>query len=295
MRRCCALGAVGVLLVAEALFAKALEPGRYADRISITVQGKDRAYYAGTVTSPVEYHLAGPTTVRVIARIELGRRGAARPFKVYAKVDSEKPREYSFRAGRSSDAGIRSEPNRRISRSSSFYVTLGRGAHRCRLWAEAPRGRIWLRTLTAERAKQPRQVFYSPREWADVVTVIVREREYKYYRATADQPVELQIVGPTTIEVRSRFEFDFATKGIHDYRLQVLEDGALKRSYAFSSRRSHVCVYRDQLELVPGRANKFHITVGRGRHVLTFVPQPRPDPSLGILLRFFVPRSALRP
>jgi hypothetical protein len=292
-RRLFAAAAV-ILCLAEAPLAKALEPARYAERIVITIQGKDRAYHAGTESSPVEFHVVGPTTIRVVARIELGRRGTARPLTVQAKLNGEKPRSYSFREGRSPDAGIREDPELPISRSASFYLTVGRGVHRCQIWGEAPRGKIWLRALSAERPKQSRSVAYWPSEWADVVPLIVREQEYKYYRATAERPVKLEILGPTTIEVRSRFEFDFATKGIQDYRIQVLEDGALKRSDAFSSRRSHVCVYRDQLELVPGRANKFHITVGRGRHVFAFVPQPRPDSSLGVLLRFFVPRSALK-
>jgi hypothetical protein len=287
--------AVVILCPTDAPLAGAVEPARYAERISITVQGRDRGYHSGTESSPVEFHVVGPATIRVLARIELGMRGTARPFTVYAGLDGGKPRAHSFRAGRSADAGFRDDPDQPLSRSCSFYVTVERGVHRCRVWGDAPRGKIWLRALSAERPKQSRSVAYWPKKWADVVTLIVREQEYKYYRATADQPVELEILGPTTIEVRSRFEFDFATKGIHDYRMQVLEDGALKRSYAFSSRRSHVCVYRDQLELVPGRANKFHLTVGRGRHVFTFVPQARPDPSLGVLLRFFVPRSALRP
>jgi hypothetical protein len=277
------------------LLARSIEPARYAERTSITVIGRDRGYHRGTRSTPVEYHVLGPATLRVIARVELGRRGTARPFSVVAAVDDHRERTYEFRAGRSPDAGIRSDPKLPISESRSFYVTLGQGVHRCRLWGEAPRGKVWMRVLTAERSRREDQVAYSPTEWAEAVTLIVREQEYKYYRATADRPVRLAITGPTTVEVRSRFEFDFATKGIQDYRIQVLEDEALRQTYAFSSRRSHVCVYRDQLDLVPGRANKFHLTVGRGRHVFALVPQPRPDQSLGVLVRFFVPRSALRP
>jgi hypothetical protein len=284
-----------VLCTIDGVRALAVQPAHYEDRTTVTIRGKDRSYYYGTEATPVEFHVFGPTRVRVIARVELGRRGAPRPFTVNVSVDDEKPRQHRLRAGRSPEAGFRGRSGVPVSESRSVYLDLAQGTHCCRVWGEAPQGRVWLRPLTALETMPVRRVSYSPRDWAVAVTLIAREGEYKYFRATAAHPVELEITGPTTVEVRSRMEFDFATKGVQNYRVRVIEDGEFRQTYAFSSRRSHVCVYRDLRHLVPGRANKFHLTVDRGRHVFVFMPQPMPDPTIGVLLKFLVPVADLRP
>jgi hypothetical protein len=130
----------------------------------------------------------------------------------------------------------------------------------------------------------------SPDKYSAVVRLVMRERQRKYYRGTADVPVELEIIGPTTLVVYSRLEFTYDMKGIQNFGIHVAEDGEIFQTFAWSTRRSDITRYIDRDDLIPSPGQKAVLHVPRGLHHWVFKPT---SGMKDVLFKFLLPERDL--
>ena len=79
-------------------------------------------------------------------------------------------------------------------------------------------------------------------------------------------------MGPTQLRVLTRIENHYHMKGRIHYRVQVKEDSRIVNTYQLSSRRSEITMYRENTELIPGKACEFVINVPKGKHIYEVTP-----------------------
>jgi hypothetical protein len=126
--------------------------------------------------------------------------------------------------------------------------------------------------FTPTKAKKQDWIAFSPLAPSEPVELISRETCIKYYRFSVDKPLKIEIIGPTELRVLTRIENHFDMKGRIHYRLQVKSANEVVNTYQMSSRRSEIAMYKDDKNLIPGKACEFVIDVPKGRHVYEVFP-----------------------
>jgi len=81
-------------------------------------------------------------------------------------------------------------------------------------------------------------------------------------------------------------------KGRIHYRIQIRENGKVINTYQLNSRRSEITVYKDDNELVPGKACEFVIIVPKGKHLYEIVPLDQDKNT--VLGRFLMPEKDVK-
>jgi hypothetical protein len=129
-----------------------------------------------------------------------------------------------------------------------------------------------------------------PTIFGDIWQIIVREINYDYYVARSGEEIILDVVGPTTIKVVCRLDYDAMMMGEKSYRIKVHEDEQLKNTYAVTARPSSVAYYENQKGRIPGRGSNFFVSVPEGQHSYRF---EFVDGRQTSLMRFYIPQSDL--
>lgn len=126
--------------------------------------------------------------------------------------------------------------------------------------------------FTATKPKKKDWIVFSPLTPSEPVDLISRESTVSYYRFSMDKPLKLEINGPTELRVLTRIENHYQMRGRIHYRIQVKEDAEVINTYQLSSKRSEVAVYKEDKDLIPGKACEFVIIIPKGRHTYEIFP-----------------------
>ena len=130
----------------------------------------------------------------------------------------------------------------------------------------------------------------TPAEYTTAVDLVSHEETSAYYRVGTGHQVALKLVGPVTLKVLSRIEFDANMNGRQKWKVRVVEDGKTKGTYSLDSRKSEVTTYREKSALVASRAETFYVEVPAGEHRYEFT---LPENHRTVLLRFLLPKNEL--
>lgn len=248
---------------------------------TLVVQGKALPYYRA---SGLRCNVTGPGTVKVVSRW-VGKRPAGKDTTYTLSITGGVRKvSKTFTSHRSPLAGVK-DRKLWVSRSRVTFVRLPpRTAH---LVFTASDPRVYVRVLFSPNPSPLGQLtLKTPDRYADVVRLERKEVEVKYYRATYDTPVELEVVGPTSLVMFSRLEFTYDMKGLQNYQVQVIENAQVIHSFTWTTTRSDVTRHLDRDDLVPSPGRRCVIQVPPGVHRYSFKPA---SPSESILLRFFIP------
>ncbi len=260
----------------------------------VLVQGKLLTYYPLEKGQEIEVIVQGPTTLKVLSRIEFGSNssGEKRYIIHYEREDGKKD-DFRRSATAAANAVLQQNQTVYLGNSRDLYLKVPAGKHTYKFFVgEKARYRLYLRFYeqTADVAAQSVNVVYSPLKFTTVVPLIVKEDEAQYYRVGPLDSLTLSVIGPTHIEVLSRLEFDPTMITDQKFRLRAFEDGKEKQIYPLRSKPSEVAEYREVSDKKAGQAAKFYIEVPRGKHEYTFEVV---DNGRSVLLRFFLPRKDL--
>jgi hypothetical protein len=130
----------------------------------------------------------------------------------------------------------------------------------------------------------------TPSEFSTQVDLLTREETSSYYRIGKGDRVVLSLVGPASLKVLSRIEFDPSMSGKQKWKVSVLEDGTEKARYSLSASKSDQSTYKLTSDLVPSSAQTFYVEIPAGPHRYEFT---LPDNHRTALLRFLMPKSQL--
>lgn len=91
-----------------------------------------------------------------------------------------------------------------------------------------------------------------------------KDKTYKYYPATSEQTVLVEVVGPRKLRIATRLGFTPGMVGRTSYRVQVLEEGEVIKVYSTSTEKSSLTFVSSMT--LPGKKRYFQLEVPKGKH-----------------------------
>jgi hypothetical protein len=273
---------------------KSFKPDKSPARIKLSVMGKELNYYPLEKGQEILVTVEGPTRLKVLTRIEFGEEASGEK-SYYLRYQRDGEKKYKFRriATASPTAVLADSPAIHLGTSRSIYLKVPAGKHTYRFYVGSKAAyRLFLRFYerTTKVESKPENVAIEPVQFTSAVPLVLREDEVTYYRVGNQDSLKLSIIGPTTVKVLARLEFDPTMFAEQKFRIQVYEDGLIKQIYPLRSKQSEVAEYREISTKVVGNGAKFYIEIPRGKHEYKFEIV---DNNRTVLLRFYIPRDDL--
>ncbi len=263
------------------------------DRVKLKVNKKTWSYWELSHETSVKVSVTGPMTLKLYTRAEIQKKNKDVLYS-FVVLEDGKDRKFLGRgSSRDKSVSMPSDKNVRIAEARSVYLDVPAGAHEYSI--ELPnqtKTRVFAR-FYEEQSSSKEEISYIPflpRHFKDEVKVVVKEKGYIYYRATNDNPIELEIIGPTRIRGVARLEFDHHMRGNKPFRVQVRENNKIIKTQALAGVISGVATYGETSSKVIGRGENFYIDVPEGKHRIEIL---LPDTNVEVLFRFYIPQKDL--
>ena len=273
---------------------KSFRPVRSPSSVKVLVMGKRLTYHPLVKGEDIYVTVEGPTRLRVLTRIEFGQEtGGEKSYYLRYERDDGKKGKFRRVATASHTAVLANDQSIHLGSSRSIYLKVPDGKHTYRFYVGSKSSyRLYLRFYerTIELDTKSDNVAFTPVNFTQSVPLIVKEEEVSYYRVGEADSLTLSVIGPTTIKVLARLEFDPTMFSDQKFRVRVLEDSNEKRVFPLRSKPSEIAEYGVMSEKVPGKGAVFFIEVPRGKHDYRFEIL---DNGRSALLRFFIPREDL--
>lgn len=267
----------------------AIEKIAGATPVTVIVADKPRIYFRVASTAPLKFSVVGPARVRVLSRVEC-RSGdvvtyrllAAEGARVLDQLDTESSATSLVRLEKSST---------RLGKSRRLTFDLPAGRHEVILRISGAAAAL-VRIRTSSSRSGEAMVSLTPVEADRSVTVTEGEKLISYYTVVSGKPVKLRIIGPTSLELSSRIDFDATMRGEQRYRLRLAEGGRTLRELDLKTTKALAATYAGVPQRVPSKINVTRFPVPGGKHEITIelLAPPRgtaqihariPEPSVG--------------
>ncbi|MEA3443415.1 MAG: hypothetical protein U9R19_01670 [Bacteroidota bacterium] len=265
-----------------------LKPSNFRKRVTTVVSEKSRYYYSLDTYKASIINVQGPGKLRVLTRGRfLPDEGDKIKYRIRYSIDGGEEETIKISGVERSKKATYYKGSLGVpGQLKDFTIELGRGDHNIEFVIDDNSVNVAARYIFIPgKKKKHKWIAYSPMLPSDPVDLISRERIYHYYRFSKEKPLKIEINGPTELRLLSRIENHYQMKGRIQYRLQVKENGVVINTYQLSSRPSQVTEYKNNKELIPGKACEFVINVPKGRYTYEIIPLDKSKNSvLGRLL-----------
>lgn len=286
-----------VLIFTGGLCAKArwqrVIPQEFDKKVTLRISEKNRIYFALQKDAQIQVRISGPTRLRVISRVQIPSSKDEYRYSYFVRKNEGKWIKYSQRAEVSTHTKLVGKSSAQISESKEriFKVPEGTHTYTFRLPKNSSR-REFLRFHQREGdfGTPTDVVAMTPQIASESVDLIVREKVTTYYRLQKGNDVLLRLIGPATLKVLARLEFDPNMRGRQNFRVQVFENDLIKGTYSLTSEKSDVCQYKEMSSLVPSKGETFYVDIPQGEHEYRFV---RPENHRSVLIKFLLPKKDL--
>jgi hypothetical protein len=270
------------------------KPSAFNKDQQLVISGKTRHYYVLEDEALIEVAVDGPSKLKVMSRLAMKQDADSGSYTFeYLVDDSKSAKQISHKTVPSTKAEYTDKRAASIGLLRTHVIEVPRGKHTYKF--RLPQGAaqaVYVRfsQQTNEFTDGTPVIVMTPFEFTSSVDLVTKEESYTYYRVSEKDRVVLKLVGPSTLKILSRIEYDSNMQGKQKWKVQVLEDGAVKRVYNLSSTKSDVNTYRETTNLVPSRAETFYVEIPAGEHVYEF---KLPENHRSSILRFLMPKSQL--
>jgi len=274
---------------------KYLKPTNFQKKVTHIISGKTRYYYSLNTEKPSTINIQGPGKLRVLTRGRfIPKEEDKIGYEILYSVDGGEQKKVKKNAvARSKTATYLKGSLGVPGQLKDFEIELGRGYHTIEFKLKEEKIPVAVRyKFTPIREKKQEWIAFSPIQPSEPVDLISRETTVNYYRFSMEKPLKVEINGPTVLRVLTRIENHYQMRGRIHYRMQVKENDKVINTYQLSSRRSEIAVYKNDKELIPGKACEFVIDVPKGRHSYEILPLDK-DKST-ILGRFLLPKKDVK-
>ena len=296
----CLLPTICTALIWQAVVAQnptlwlPIKPDQAPPPVKILVLGRQLNYYPLDPGSTIELTVQGPETLRVLSRVEFGKDTTDEKsyYLRYERGDGKKG-HIGFKTTAVAGANLADNPAVHVGNARNAYIEVPAGQHVYKFSRESKdKDKLYLRFYhpTSDPETQAQNVAFSPAKYSAAVNLIVKEEQNTYYRVGPQDSVTVSVIGPTTMQVLTRLEFDATMVTDQRFLIRVYEDGRPKQIIPFRSQPSDIADYRGRSDKVTGKADKLFVEVPRGKHEYTFEIL---NDGHSALLRFFIPRKAL--
>ena len=258
------------------LVALALAPGARAagwesieslhgrSAVTVSVKGKPRVYFHLTPQTPIALVVAGPARLRIISRAILsGREGEKAAYQIVALEGGKALQATDEKAGEAPDVSAPGAAS--LGHGRRMVVEVPDGQHEIQLMLTGvPAVLVRLQRSTPARAEA--WVSLTPIRAARSVSLVEGEKSIAYYSARPGQPVVLRVVGPTTLDLLTRLDFDETMRGVQTYRLRLAERGKTLREVGFRTTKAMTASYSNLANRVPSKFDRLSLPIASGLH-----------------------------
>ena len=273
---------------------RTIRPSNPKDKFIIRESGVNHAYYLVRADDPSIIFIKGPGKLRITSRIIIPRNTIVNDYNLLYRIDGgERKNIYYDKIKKSKNGMINGISTGVAGIGKVLNIELGPGEHSLEIRSGSASVTILAKySFRKIKAKKTKWVMLSPSHPNEPVDLVIHENVVHYYRFSERKPLKININGPTTLRILTRFENHYNMKGRINYRIQVKQDNQVLNTYLLSSIYSEVTTYRHNLKLVPGKAREFYIQVPPGRHRYTIIPMDKDKNT--ILARILFPKKDVK-
>lgn len=235
--------------------------------VTLLVEGKSRVYFRITPDHPLTVPVEGPARLRILSRVELVE---PREIRSYTLIVSEGGREIKRNETESSASDRAVAVGRRtaIGKSRRMTVEVPVGSHRLDIAATGAAVFTRLHRAAPAAGEEP-SVSLTPIEAPRSVLVTENEKTIPYYSVLPGKPVRLRVVGPTTLDLISRLDFDATMRGTQTYRLRISQGQRTLRDVEYHTTKATTAVFGRIADRIPSKYDRLQLAIGDGPHELT--------------------------
>lgn len=258
-----------ILCLSSVLWADLLKPANGSKQKEVlTIAEKRRVYYK-LEKEKLTYEINGPVRLKIYSRSVYSRKSSeSQPYGFQVQINGDKPININHKQRLTSSVKSSMHPNHYYSRSAVDYVNVPPGKHKVHLLVDKKTKPVLVRVLDIDLKPEGSKKRLSPLEQASPVSVKANGKSIKYYELSADNPLYVQLEGPTNFELVTRLAFQPWMGREQDYRLQIWRDGKLAGTFYFSGERSEVSSVVGRDDIVPGKWRSCYVPVPKGEHKL---------------------------
>ena len=253
------------ILPASARAWTAVEKIAGAAPVTVLVRDKPRTYFRVTPSGPITVAIDGPARVRIVSRAELPqgsnavttyRLDAAEGGHVLESLDTETT---------AADNARLATGGQPIGKSRRMTFEVPAGSHRIALTLHGTPAAL-VRIQHATPKGDAPMVSLTPLHASRSVSVNEGQKLITYYSTTSGQAVSLRVVGPTTLELLTRLDYDLTMRGTQTYSVRVSETGQPPKRFDFKTTKAAAAVYTNLPDRVPSKFARVRIPVPTGTH-----------------------------
>ena len=234
--------------------------------VTVMVNDNPRLYFRVAPDQPLAIPIVGPARLRVVSRLELPP-GATQVVSYHLRVTGEGGKELDREDTESSASGLVRDPSgaHALGKSRRLNVDIPKGTKQVTLAVEGATLLVRLQQGAPPKGEEP-MVTLTPYDATRSVTVVEGEKSIPYYSAMPGKPVKLRVVGPTTLDLLTRLDFDATMRGTQAYRLGISEHGKTLREVEFKTTKATAASFTDLGDRVPSKFDRLQIAIGAGLH-----------------------------
>lgn len=268
-----------------------LKPSTFDQSTKLTVAGKSRTYFVIERDAQVSAIVEGPSQLKVMSRLELPNPTAQPDYTLEVQIEGSKRPRTIHHTSKISEKAESGASFVGVLRSKVIDIPAGKHNVIIKL-PEGSSDKVYIRLSlkTNEFTGGTAVVAMTPFEYTSEVELVSDEVIYPYYRIGSNDRAVLKLVGPATLKVLSRIEFSPEMKGSQKWKVQVLEDGRVKKNYSMTAGSSDVIQYKNPSPFLPSRAETFFVEIPDGEHIYEF---RMVDDRRTSILRFLLPKTEL--
>ena len=152
----------------------------------------------------------------------------------------------------------------------------------------SPRGRfIGIARVKREKKKED-YIEFVPQGFKEEKLLVVNEKQYSYYLADSENPVELELIGPLKLKVYTRVIYGEGMRGKLNYNYLYRIDGDEKKLSVTTRPSESASLTGAEIISV---AEMHTIKVPEGEHSIQFYPNSKHKE---VLFRFYIPENRLK-
>ncbi len=270
LHRTIVLFAGGALLAIGAAAAgsawEGLERLPERDPIRVVVEGKSRNYFRVTPKSPLTIKVKGPARLRIVSRAELPSGTNEKVAYSVQVTEGKRVLESQRMETELSTEARPAQGSDLVGQSRQMIVSIRKGPHTLKLSTEGERP-ILVRLLTSSAGGgRARTVSLAPVDAARSLSLQEGEKNIPYYSALPGKPVRFRIVGPTTLEVLCRLDYDQTMRGTQSYRLRITDGSKRPREVEFKTTKALTATWAEMPDLLPSKFRRMELPVAEGTH-----------------------------
>jgi hypothetical protein len=235
--------------------------------VRIDSGGLANDYVLLRIDEPAVFQVRGPRQVKIIARyLFTSDEADGQPFGFRVLVDGSETLRKSFTGRIHSETHLAGDPQGAVSALRRGYVDVGTGLHTLQVYSSSSgAGRIAARFFQISRRSGSAFVPFAPESYGAVCTLQFESGSHStYYHFDASAPLIISVMGPTTLRVYTRLDFDYTMNGSQTYSLEVLANGKPWKSFHYHTHKLSGAAYVERPEVLPGSRKLMRIPVPRG-------------------------------